>query len=77
MTARASIILWSAGSGLLLGLFVDAAVIGIWMLVGALVPALTPRTVPRWAAALSLLVLSAIPIVAATLGYLEGRLKAS
>jgi hypothetical protein len=77
VTTRASIIIWSAGSGLLLGLFIDAAVIGVWLVLSSLVPNLAPRFFPRWAAALSVVLLGAVPLFAATLGFLEGRLKAS
>lgn len=77
MTTRASIIIWSAGSGLLLGLFIDAALVGVWMIVSALTPALAPKPLPRWLCAFSVLVLAALPLCAAVLGFLEGRLKAS
>jgi ABC-type multidrug transport system permease subunit len=75
MTTRASIILWSAGSGVLLGLFVDAAIVGIWVVASSIVPAMTPRQLPRWIAALAVVALAAVPIAAGVLGYLEGRLK--
>ena len=75
MTTRASIIMWSAGSGLLLGLFLDAAIVGIWMVLSSLVPALAPRQLPRWFAIPAVLALAAVPIAAGILGYLEGRLK--
>jgi hypothetical protein len=75
MTTRASIIIWSAGSGLLLGVFIDAAMVGIWVVVSSVVPAMAPRQVPRWYAALAVLALAAIPIAVGILGYLEGRLK--
>lgn len=60
---------------MLLGLFIDALLIGVWMLVSAVAPVLAPRNFPRWAAAGAGLVLAAIPVVACVLGYLEGRLK--
>lgn len=75
MSTRASILLWSAGSGVLLGLFVDALLIGLWMLVAAAIPSITPRNFPRWASIGALVLLAAIPIAATVLGYLEGRLK--
>lgn len=77
MTARASVILWSAGSGLLLGLFADAALVGLWIILSAGLPGLAPRPVPRWAAAMAAVFLAAVPIVATVLGLLEGRLKAN
>ena len=76
MTTRASIIIWSAGSGILLGLFVDAAMLGIWLLLSSVIPAMAPRQLPRWFAALASLALAAVPIAAGILGFLEGRLKA-
>jgi hypothetical protein len=75
MSTRASIILWSAGSGILLGLFIDALVIGIWMLAATAIPSMSPRSFPRWASTVATLLLGAIPIAACVLGYLEGRLK--
>jgi hypothetical protein len=75
MTTRASIILWSAGSGLLLGLFLDAAIVGIWLVISTVAPAMSPRQLPRWFATLAVIGLVALPVAAAVLGYLEGRLK--
>ena len=75
MATRASIIVWSAGSGLLLGLFVDALLIGLWVVAASAIPALSPRPVPRWMISASVVVLAAIPIAGSVLGYLEGRLK--
>lgn len=72
---RASIILWSAGSGILLGLFIDAAAIGVWALLSGFVPAIAPKNFPRWASVGAALVLALVPLVGAVLGYLEGRLK--
>ena len=75
MATRASIILWSAGSGALLGLFLDAAIVGIWLVISSVIPAMAPRQLPRWFAALAAVGLVALPIAAGILGYLEGRLK--
>jgi hypothetical protein len=75
MTTRASIIMWSAGSGVLLGLLMDAVIVGLWTLLGVALPALAPRQVPRWLGALMVVLLAALPVVAGVLGYLEGRLK--
>lgn len=77
MSTRASIILWSAGSGVLLGLFIDALLIGIWMVASAVVPSIAPRNFPRWAMVGAALLLTAVPLAAMILGYLEGRLKLS
>lgn len=75
MSTRASIILWSAGSGILAGLFIDALLIGVWTLLGTMMPSLAPRNFPRWASMAAALLLAAIPLAACVLGYLEGRLK--
>ena len=77
MSARASILFWSAGSGILLGLILDALIFGAWMIAANFLPALSPRSLPRWATLMSLIALSLIPIVAGLIGYLEGRLKLS
>lgn len=75
MSTRASIILWSAGSGVLLGLFVDALLIGIWTLIATVVPSMAPRHFSRWASIGATLLLVSLPVAAGVLGYLEGRLK--
>jgi hypothetical protein len=75
MSARTSILVWSAGSGLLLGLIIDAALIGVWALVSSAVPGMSVREWPKWALGLAALLLASIPIAAGVLGYLEGRLK--
>ena len=77
MSTRASILLWSAGSGVLLGLILDAMIFGAWMVASNFLPALSLRALPRWATLTSIVALSLIPIVAGLLGYLEGRLKLS
>ena len=77
MSTRASVLLWSAGSGVLLGLILDALIFGAWMDASNFLPALSPRLLPRWATLTSLAALSLIPVVAGLIGYLEGRLKLS
>jgi hypothetical protein len=77
MSTRASILLWSAGSGVLLGLILDALIFGAWMVASNFLPALSPRALPRWATLTSIVALALIPIVAGLVGYLEGRLKLS
>jgi hypothetical protein len=74
---RTSILLWSTFSGVVLGLFVDAALAGVVLLLGAAAPGISARLTQRWVTALALVVLVAIPLVGAILGYLEGRLKLS
>ena len=77
MSTRASVLFWSAGSGILLGLILDALIFGAWMVASNFLPALSARSLPRWASLMSLAALSLIPIVAGLIGYLEGRLKLS
>jgi hypothetical protein len=73
---RTSILLWSTASGVILGLFVDATLIGVGVLVGTVFPPLGARFSQRWVAVSAIVVLFAIPAVLALLGFLEGRLKA-
>ena len=74
---RASILLWSMASGLILGLFIDATLIGVALLLSTVLPGVAERLNHRWVTASSAVVLVAIPLVMAVLGYLEGQLKAS
>ena len=67
--------MWSAGSGIVIGLIIDALIFGAWMVAANFLPALSPRNLPRWATLTSVAALSLIPIVAGMIGYLEGRLK--
>lgn len=77
MNDRASILLWSAGSGLLLGLFIDALLIGVWVVTTAIVPGLAARLSHRWVMIAAAVGLAVIPMIGAVLGYLEGRMKLS
>jgi hypothetical protein len=70
---RASILLWSTASGLILGLFADATLIGVALLFSTIVPGVSFNY--RWVRIATLLVLALIPLTAAVLGYLEGQLK--
>ncbi len=72
---RTSILLWSTASGLILGLFIDATMIGVALLLSTVVPGLAPRLQYRWVGAAAVLLLCAIPLVLGVLGYLEGQLK--
>lgn len=72
---RASILLWSTASGLILGLFIDATLIGVALLLSAVVPGMSPRLHYRWLKISALVVLAVVPLLAAVLGYLEGQLK--
>lgn len=72
---RASILLWSAASGLILGVFIDATLIGVALLLSAVIPGVSARLHYRWLKVGALLVLAAIPVAMGVLGYLEGQLK--
>ncbi len=72
---RTSILLWSTTSGLILGLFIDATLLGVALLLSAVVPGLAPRLHHRWLGATAVVLLCAIPLALAVLGYLEGQLK--
>ena len=74
---RTSILLWSTASGVILGLFIDATLIGVTVLASAVVPSLGVRLQQRWLATSTAIVLALIPVTLAVLGFLEGRLKAS
>jgi len=72
---RATIVLWSMASGAILGLFVDATLIGVAMLAGAVAPGIAARLHQRWFTLASAVVLAAIPVALTVLGFLEGQLK--
>jgi hypothetical protein len=72
---RASILLWSTASGVILGLFVDATLIGVALLLSAIVPGVSARFHHRWLTMGAVIALAAIPLVLGVLGYLEGELK--
>ena len=72
---RASILVWSAVSGVILGLFVDATLIGVALLLSTVVPGLSARLQIRWVTMWVAGLLIVIPVVLATLGFLEGQLK--
>jgi len=73
---RASILWWSTLSGAVLGLFIDATLTGVALLLFAIVPGVPARLEQRWIGVVGLTVLVAIFLAMAALGFLEGRLKA-
>ena len=73
---RASILLWSMASGAILGLFIDATLIGLVMLATAALPALSARLHYRWLTTSAAVVLALSPLVLIVLGAIEGQLKA-
>ena len=72
---RASILLWSMASGAILGLFIDATLIGVVMLASVMVPALSSRLHYRWLTTPGAVVLTLIPLALTVIGFLEGQLK--
>ena len=72
---RQGILLWSAFSGVVIGLVFGALLFGLGAIVFALLPAGAPRLSGRWLAAALALLFGVLPAVGAVLGYLEGRLK--
>ncbi len=72
---RLSILFWSTISGVILGLFLDATLVGVALLVGTVLPGLGGRLHQRWILASAIVVLALIPLTFAVLGYLEGELK--
>jgi len=73
---RVSILLWSMASGAILGLFIDATVIGVAMLASAVVPGVSARLHYRWVTTTAAVVLAFIPFALIVLGFFEGQLKA-
>ena len=72
---RATILAWSAVSGLILGLFAGTLLFATLLLGGELVPSLVPRLLGRARAVVAVISFAIIPIAGAILGWLEGRLK--
>ena len=73
---RASILLWSTASGVIIGTFIDATLIGVALLFGGFVPGVAGRLNHRWIVTSAVVFLVGIPVVLGVLGYLEGQLKA-
>jgi hypothetical protein len=73
---RTSVVLWSAVSGAVLGIFIDATLIGVALLLSA-IPGLGARFNHRWLATTAAVGLLAIFVAMTVLGYLEGQLKAT
>jgi hypothetical protein len=72
-----AVVLWSAASGLLLGLFIDALLIGAVLLLGAVVPAVHGLISSRAGTVIVAAVLLLVPVLSTALGFLEGRVKAT
>lgn len=72
---RATILTWSAVSGLILGLFAGTLLFATLLLGGELAPSIVPRLVGRARVVVSVISFAIIPLAGAILGWLEGRLK--
>ena len=72
---RASIVVWSTISGAVLGMFIDATLISVALLISAIVPGVSARLHHRWVTITSAAILGLIPLTLAVLGFLEGQLK--
>lgn len=74
---RASILLWSALSGVVMAVVADALLVGLALLVSFVAPATVDRLMhARWAGAIVATFLALVLVAGAVLGYLEGELKA-
>ena len=72
---RATILTWSAISGLILGVFAGTLLFATLLLGGELVPSVAPRLAGRARVVVAVISFVIIPVVGAVLGWLEGRLK--
>ena len=72
---RTAMLLWSAATGLAIGLVTGVGVLALLTLVVNIVPGVPERLVGRLRVPVLALLLGGIPLVAAVLGYLEGRAK--
>jgi hypothetical protein len=72
---RSSILLWSAGSGLIVGVIADLLLAGALLVLSSLLPDAMPRAAQRAGHAAFWVLLALIPAACAVLGYLEGQLK--
>jgi len=72
---RATILTWSAISGLILGVFAGTLLFATLLLGGELVPSVAPRLAGRVRVVVAVISFVIIPVVGAIVGWLEGRLK--
>jgi hypothetical protein len=68
-------LLWSAASGFVVGLLAGVGLLALVTLVVHVVPGVPERIVERLRWPVVVLLLAVVPLVAALLGYLEGRAK--
>jgi hypothetical protein len=72
---RASMLLWSAATGLVMGLIAGVGLLALLTLAANLIPGIPERVVERLRLPVLVLLLGVVPVVAALLGYMEGRAK--
>lgn len=72
---RTSILVWSAVSGLVLGLFAGVLLFAVPVIVSELAGGALPRLGSRARVTLAVVGLVVLPLAGATVGFLEGRLK--
>jgi hypothetical protein len=72
---RATILGWSAVSGLILGLFGGVLLFAVLVAGGELLPGIVPRLGGRARTVAVLFSFVVLPIAGAALGWMEGRLK--
>ena len=72
---RTSILGWSAFSGLVLGLLAGLLVFAVVMVIGELAPNVLSKLGGRVRTVTAIVTLIIVPLIGATLGWLEGRLK--
>jgi hypothetical protein len=72
---RTEVVVWSAASGLVVGILAGVLLLALVTLVVNVVPGIPERLVDRLRVPVVLTLLVLVPLVAAVLGYLEGRAK--
>jgi hypothetical protein len=72
---RATILGWSTASGLVLGLIAGLLAFSLIVVAGELAPGFIPRMSARIRGIAAVLAFVIVPVIGATFGWLEGRLK--
>jgi hypothetical protein len=72
---RAAMLLWSAVSGLVMGAIAGVGLLALITLVVYVVPGIPERFIERLRVPVIVGLLVVVPLLAALLGYLEGRAK--
>ena len=74
---RTAILLWSAASGFVVGLLAGVSLLAVVTLVVNVAPGIPERLADRLRVPVVVFLLVVVPLLAALLGYLEGRAKVS